>query len=150
MDKMKFESPDLTAQNIDRIAALFPNCITEMLDEEHSTPEKKVYKRAVNFELLKQMLSELLDPDGLEDVVIGIALIDFRRRDDSSGVVFHPPIEVKSELDRVSDIGESGLKIRGGAISVPAKAEINGQQEGRFADRIIGLFPAKNRIEPRM
>ena len=57
MDKMKFESPDMTAQNIDRIAALFPNCITEMLDEEHSTPEKKVYKRAVNFELLKQMLS---------------------------------------------------------------------------------------------
>lgn len=57
MDKMKFESLDMTAQNIDRIAALFPNCITEMLDEEHSTPEKKVYKRAVNFELLKQMLS---------------------------------------------------------------------------------------------
>ena len=57
MDKMRFESPDMTAQNIDRIAALFPNCITEMLDEEHSTPEKKVYKRAVNFELLKQMLS---------------------------------------------------------------------------------------------
>lgn len=57
MDKLRMESPDMTAQNIDRIAALFPNCITEMLDEEHSTPEKKVYKRAVNFELLKQMLS---------------------------------------------------------------------------------------------
>ena len=57
MEKMKFESPDMTAQNIDRIAALFPNCITEMLDEEQSTSEKKVYKRAVNFELLKQMLS---------------------------------------------------------------------------------------------
>ena len=57
MNHMKFESPDMTAQNTDRIAALFPNCITEMLDEEHSTPEKKVYKRAVNFELLKQMLS---------------------------------------------------------------------------------------------
>ena len=64
MNKMKFESPDLTAQNIDRIAALFPNCITEMLDEEHSTPEKKVYKRAVNFELLKQMLSpDVVDGD---------------------------------------------------------------------------------------
>ena len=61
---MKFESPDLTAQNIDRIAALFPNCITEMLDEEHSTPERKVYKRAVNFELLKQMLSpDVVDGD---------------------------------------------------------------------------------------
>lgn len=64
MDHMKFESPDMTAQNIARIAALFPNCITEMLDEEHSTPEKKVYKRAVNFELLKQMLSpDVVDGD---------------------------------------------------------------------------------------
>ena len=64
MNHMKFESPDMTAQNIDRIAALFPNCITEMLDEEHSKPEKKVYKRAVNFELLKQMLSpDVVDGD---------------------------------------------------------------------------------------
>lgn len=30
MDKMRFESPDLTAQNIDRIAALFLNCITDV------------------------------------------------------------------------------------------------------------------------
>ena len=64
MDKLRMESPDITAQNIDRIAALFPNCVTEMLDEEHSTPEKKVYKRAVNFELLKQMLSpDVVDGD---------------------------------------------------------------------------------------
>lgn len=64
MDKMKFESPDMTAQNIERIAALFPNCVTEMLDEEHGTPEEKVYKRAVNFELLKQMLSpDVVDGD---------------------------------------------------------------------------------------
>ena len=64
MNHMKFESPDMTAQNIDHIAALFPNCITEMLDEEHSTPEKKAYKRAVNFELLKQMLSpDVVDGD---------------------------------------------------------------------------------------
>ena len=64
MDKMKMESPDLTAQNIEKIAALFPNCVTEALDEEHSTPEKKVYKRAINFELLKQMLSpDVVDGD---------------------------------------------------------------------------------------
>ena len=62
MDKLRMESPDMTAQNVDRIAALFPNCVTEVLDEEHSTPEKKVYKRAINFELLKQMLS----PDVVE------------------------------------------------------------------------------------
>lgn len=64
MNKMKFETPDLTSENIEKIAALFPNCITEMLDEERSTPEKKVYKRAVNFELLKQMLSpDVVDGD---------------------------------------------------------------------------------------
>ena len=64
MNKLRMESPDMTAQNIDRIAALFPNCITEMLDEEHSTPEKKVYKRAINFEMLKQMLSpDVVDGD---------------------------------------------------------------------------------------
>lgn len=38
MNKLKMQTPNLTAQNIDKIAALFPNCITEMLDEEKSTP----------------------------------------------------------------------------------------------------------------
>lgn len=58
MDKMKFESPDMTAQNIDRIAALFPNCITEASDGHGRI------KRAVNFELLKQMLSpDVVDGD---------------------------------------------------------------------------------------
>ena len=33
MDKMRMESVDMTAQNIDRIAELFPNCITEAQDE---------------------------------------------------------------------------------------------------------------------
>lgn len=64
MEKMRMESIDLTAQNIDKIGQLFPNCITEILDEEKSTPEKKVYKKAVNFELLKQMLSDhVIDGD---------------------------------------------------------------------------------------
>ena len=29
MDKITFETPDLVAGNIEKIAALFPNCITE-------------------------------------------------------------------------------------------------------------------------
>lgn len=58
------QTPNLTAQNIDKIAALFPNCITEMLDEEKSTPDHKVYKHGINFELLKQMLSpDVVDGD---------------------------------------------------------------------------------------
>ena len=57
MDKMRMESLDMTAQNIEKIGALFPNCITETIDEEKSTAENKVYKKAINFDLLKQMLS---------------------------------------------------------------------------------------------
>ena len=58
MDKLRMESPDLTAQNIDRIAALFPNCVTEASDGQGGI------KRAVNFELLKQMLSpDVVDGD---------------------------------------------------------------------------------------
>lgn len=64
MYKLQMQTPNLTAQNIDKIAALFPNCITEMLDEEKSTPDRKVYKRGINFELLKQMLSpDVVDGD---------------------------------------------------------------------------------------
>jgi adenine-specific DNA-methyltransferase len=29
MDKMRMESVDMTAQNIEKIGTLFPNCITE-------------------------------------------------------------------------------------------------------------------------
>lgn len=57
MDQMRMETPDLTTENIEKIAALFPNCVTEMLDKEHSTPDHKAYKKAINFEVLKQMLS---------------------------------------------------------------------------------------------
>lgn len=52
MDKMRMESVDMTAQNIDKIAALFPNCITEAKDEDGKM------KKAINFDLLRQMLSE--------------------------------------------------------------------------------------------
>lgn len=58
MDKMRMESVDMTAQNIEKIGTLFPNCITETVDENGNP------KKAINFELLKQMLSgEVLEGD---------------------------------------------------------------------------------------
>lgn len=58
MEKMRMESVDMTAQNIDRIAALFPNCVTEAKGEDGKL------KKVVNFDLLRQMLSgEVLDGD---------------------------------------------------------------------------------------
>lgn len=52
MDKLKMHSPDLTAQNIDKIAELFPSVITERLDHEGNPV------RAVDFDLLRQELSD--------------------------------------------------------------------------------------------
>ena len=58
MEKMRMESVDTTAQNIDKIGAMFPNCITETVDENGNP------KKAINFELLKQMLSsDVLEGD---------------------------------------------------------------------------------------
>ena len=58
MDRMRMESVDMTAQNIDKIGSIFPNCITETVDENGKP------KKAINFELLKQMLAdEVIDGD---------------------------------------------------------------------------------------
>ena len=51
MDHMKFETPDMVQGNIEKIEALFPNCVTEARGEDGKL------KKAVNFELLRQMLS---------------------------------------------------------------------------------------------
>lgn len=51
MDKLKMHSPDLTVQNIEKLAELFPGCVTE------STDEKGNLKRSINFDQLKQELS---------------------------------------------------------------------------------------------
>ena len=51
MNKLKLHTPDLTAANVERIAALFPNCVTEATDETGKL------KRAIDFDLLKQELS---------------------------------------------------------------------------------------------
>lgn len=58
MDKMRMQSVDITAQNVEKIGALFPNCITEAKGENGKL------KKAINFELLKQILSEdVIDGD---------------------------------------------------------------------------------------
>lgn len=64
IEKMRMESVDGTARNIEKIAELFPNCISEMIDEEKTTPENKVYKKTINFDILKQMISgDVLEGD---------------------------------------------------------------------------------------
>lgn len=57
MDKLKMETPDMAAENVEKIAALFPSAVTEMRGEDGSI------KKGINFEMLKQLLS----PDVVEE-----------------------------------------------------------------------------------
>ena len=63
MEKMKMESVDMTAKNIEKIEALFPNCITESVDTEGKP------RKTINFDILRQMLSD--------DVVEGDEVYEF-------------------------------------------------------------------------
>ena len=58
MDKLRMESPDLVQGNVEKIAALFPNCVTEGPDGHGGL------KKAVDFDKLRQMLSgDVLEGD---------------------------------------------------------------------------------------
>ena len=52
LEKMRMESLNMTLDNISKIEAIFPNCITEAKDENGNP------KKVVNFDILRQMLSE--------------------------------------------------------------------------------------------
>ncbi|OGB33049.1 MAG: adenine methyltransferase [Burkholderiales bacterium RIFCSPLOWO2_12_FULL_61_40] len=51
MNKLKLHSPDLTQANIDKLAALFPNCVAE------ARSANGVVKRSIDFDQLRQELS---------------------------------------------------------------------------------------------
>ena len=52
MDKMRMESENIQQDNVKKVEVLFPNCVTETRGEDG-----KLHK-AVNFDLLRQMLSD--------------------------------------------------------------------------------------------
>lgn len=52
MEKMRMETNNIVENNIDALCEIFPNCISESIDNDGTTI------KAVNFELLRQMLSE--------------------------------------------------------------------------------------------
>lgn len=54
MNKLKMEPPDLVQVNIEKLAALFPACVTEARGEDGRL------KKTVSFELLRQMLSDVV------------------------------------------------------------------------------------------
>ena len=61
MNKPKFETPDMVERNIEKLAELFPNCVTETRGEDGKL------KKAVNFEMLQQILSTEFPPEGAQE-----------------------------------------------------------------------------------
>ena len=51
MEKLKLHTPDITTQNIEKLAELFPNCVTEARDEQGRVTT------AIDFDQLRQELS---------------------------------------------------------------------------------------------
>ena len=51
MEKLKLHTPDLTAENVEKLAQLFPNCVTEARDETGRVTQ------AIDFDELRQELS---------------------------------------------------------------------------------------------
>jgi adenine-specific DNA-methyltransferase len=52
VENLKMHSPNLTEENIARLAELFPNCVTE------SREEKGILKKSIDFDLLRQELAD--------------------------------------------------------------------------------------------
>src|ERR1035437_1753510 len=51
MEKLNLHTPDLTNQNIEKLARLFPDCVTETQNEQGRV------ERAIDFDQLRQELS---------------------------------------------------------------------------------------------
>ena len=54
MDKLKMHSPNKVDENIEKIGALFPNCLTEVKNEDGEVV------RAIDFDVLRQELSSVI------------------------------------------------------------------------------------------
>ena len=107
MDKMRMESIDMTEQNIEKIGALFPNCITETKDADGKP------KKAINFDLLRQMLSG--------DVIEGDEAYEFTWRKKAAIVEANKPIrKTLRPAKKRASIGESteNLYIEGDNLEV--------------------------------
>ncbi len=61
MDKLKMQSRDVVGGNVEKIAALFPHCVTERLGKDGKTPEL-----AIDFDKLRSELSNDVLDEGEE------------------------------------------------------------------------------------
>lgn len=63
VEKLTMQTKNLTKENVEKIAQLFPSCVTEAESKDGSI------KRLIDFEALKRQLSEDIIPEGKERYV---------------------------------------------------------------------------------
>ena len=69
IEKMDMKSMDITEENVKKIQALFPNAVTEVIDgytKDEKGQDKPIYKLKIDFDVLKQELSDSLIEDKQE------------------------------------------------------------------------------------
>lgn len=59
MDKLKMHSADKVNEHIEQIAALFPNCKTEVI-KGHREDGSPIIEYAIDFDVLRQELSDVV------------------------------------------------------------------------------------------
>ena len=72
MDKLKMQSHDVVGSNIQKIAQLFPNCVTERLGKDGKS------ELAIDFEKLQAELSNDIIGEG-RNVISSLGLINVRQ-----------------------------------------------------------------------
>lgn len=96
MDKMKMHTPDLADENFRRLAALFPNAITETINENGEVV------RAVDADVLRQEISAAVVEGAQERY-------QFTWPDKKKSVVLaNQPIAKTLRLDRAKSVGRDG------------------------------------------
>lgn len=96
MDKLKMHTPDLTAENFRKLAELFPNAVTETIDENGEVV------RAIDADVLRQEISA--------EVVEGMQeRYQFTWPDKKRSVILaNQPIAKTLRLDREKSVGRDG------------------------------------------
>lgn len=98
MDKLKMHTPDLAEENYKKLAALFPNAVTETKDENGNTV------RAIDKDVLMQEINAKVVDDGQERY-------QFTWPDKQKTIMLaNQPIAKTLRLDREKSVSRNGTR----------------------------------------
>ena len=107
MDKLKLHTPDLAEANFRKLAAMFPNAVTETITgytTDENGMEKPIIERAIDADVLRQEISAVVVEGPQERY-------KFTWPDKKKSVVLaNAPIAKTLRLDRSKSVGRDGTR----------------------------------------